>query len=206
MKTALALCLCCIALLPCPAESGPSPSFSLGLEAGPLIGLDQAFRGLEAELLLGFEVEGLGAALALGLDWDRRLDSLAALLELGLSLGPGLSLFAGAELPFAPQAAETGGGARIGLEPASWPCRFGVSALLAELPGRRGRPGAALAAELSYAAYRVTGVESLEAGPAPPLEEATAGLAGFALGFRAELALRLLWPLGGGKAARGAKP
>lgn len=169
------------------------PGLALEFDAGPLVGLERMFRGCAVEATLSASSDGFGPLAVLELSWDQTLGTLIAAGELGFSLGPGLRVFAGAELPLGELVADSGGGALIALEPATWPCRFGISTLIAEGPLQKG--SLALWAEVSYAAYRVLEVRAREGGEAPALEEVLAGIAGFSLGFRAQLRLKYLLPL-----------
>ncbi|HET7839188.1 MAG TPA: hypothetical protein VFL04_05470 [Rectinemataceae bacterium] len=170
----------------CPtAAAGP---LGFELRAGPWLGLDRPLRGgslaAGASLGLGGVVPGLRARM----DYDSSLGSLIAGAELSLGFGNEIALVLGGELPLGALSLETDG-ARIALTPRSWPNRFGIAAVLAEIaPRRAGRPGLCLETELSWSAYGYADDAQPGLGP-----EAASGVAGFSAGFRAFLGLVLSW-------------
>jgi hypothetical protein len=197
----------------------------LELSAGPILGIDLPLRGAALGLQAGLAAGPFEAGLRASLAYDASmgpsaaaalLDASSLRIDLALGLGGGLRALVGglvllgeASLPLSslsgpslPAGAGAGDGApRIAATAASWPNRFGLGATLARLPWKPLGAALSLEAELAYAAYRID-------ASSDPAAARLSGLAAFAAGIEASLALRLRWgdSPGANKAVRQAQP
>jgi hypothetical protein len=180
------------------AGAAPVLAGPLGLAAGigPLVGLDMPLRGGGLEAGLRFQPAELGGEIRLGGRYDAGLSAFSGTARARLLLGPDIAVSLGAELPFGSASIlETKTGARVYLVPVSWLSSFSIDAILLELsPAEGRRPRAAIAASLSWSAYRAASILSGTTEAArKALQKELAGLRGFEAGFRATIALELSW-------------
>ncbi len=162
------------------ARQGPFAELS----AGPLLGIDPALKGCSIDLSLGIAFAPFEAGLRPGISFDAAMESGAFRLDGEIGLGGGLRFLVGGLLPFGRIGLPDPTGsseARIPLEAAAWPDRFGFSATIADLPWPALGTHIAIIAELVYTAYRLDTASVL------------AGTAAFAAAIEARLALRLRW-------------
>jgi hypothetical protein len=124
------------------------------------------------------------AGLRAGAAYDLALGSGALRLDFELGLGGGLRAIVGGLVPFGELGLPDPSGlpsARIPVEAAPWPDRFGLAATIADLPWRALGARMSVDAELVYTAFRLEGASAL------------AGAAAFAAAVEARLALRFRW-------------
>ena len=162
------------------ARQGPFAELS----AGPLLGIDPALKGCSIDLSVGLDIAPFELGLRPGISYDAAMESGAFRLDGELGLGGGLRFLVGGLLPFGRIGLPDPTGsseARIPLEAAAWPDRFGFSATIADLPWPALGTRIGIVAELVYTAYRLR--------TASPL----AGTAAFAAAIEGRLALRLRW-------------
>jgi hypothetical protein len=167
------------------------PRLMAELGCGPLIGIDSPLRGASAGLLVGLGWGPLEAGLRAGAAFDRSLGSASVRLDLELGLGGGMRVVVGGLVPLAPPVLEPEGAA-IALEAPGWPCRFGLSAEIAELPFGHAGSRVAAFAEIVYCAYRVSDGSAAEAA------SALSGAAAFAACVEVSATISIAWGLGRG--------
>jgi hypothetical protein len=168
----------------------PRPRFSAELAAGPIVGLDTPLRGGAAGLLVALAWGPVEAGLRASAAIDRTLDSASARLDLELGLGGGMRIVVGGIVPISKPFLEPEGAA-LPLEAAPWPCRFGLSARIADLaPGPFGSRVAVFAG-MVYSAYRVAADASSAA------RAALSGAEAFAACVEVSATIALEW--GGGR-------
>jgi hypothetical protein len=168
-----------------PAEP-PRPRFSAEISAGPMIGLDTPLRGGTAGLMVGLAWGPVEAGLRASAAVDRTLGSASARLDLELGLGGGMRIVVGGIVPISAPTLDPEGAA-LRLETAPWPCRFGLSARIAELPRGPFGSRAAVFAGMVYSAYRVA------ADSPPAARAALSGAAAFAACVEVSATIALEW-------------
>jgi hypothetical protein len=187
------LCALVLVLVPAPAWSEPArgPRLLAELSAGPLIGIDEPFKGISGGFLLGLVIQPFEAGIRAGAAYDSGFRAGLLRLDLELGLGSGLRAIVGGLFPLGDLALPDNSGLPRSLPviAGTWPDRFGLAARLYALPWRLLRAEAILDAELVYTEYRLPLGTSLAEGAAARLS----GAAAFAAGIEACLALRLRW-------------
>jgi len=139
-------------------------------------------------MLVGLAKEPFEADLRAGMAYDNSLGIEELRLDFALGLGSGLRLLVGGLLPLGdimlPDPKRDG--ARISVEAASWPNRFGFGVAIFESPWRLLAARLGLDAELVYTSYSLSKRDSREAS-------SLVGAAAFAAGVEATIAFRLRW-------------
>jgi hypothetical protein len=174
-----------IIVLAAAAPTAPArPAIFVECSAGPLIGIDRPLKGCSGDMALAMALPPFEAGLRAGTAYDLALGSGALRLDIELGLGSGLRAIVGGLVPFGGLGLPDPSGlpgARIPVEAAPWPDRFGLGATIADLPWRALGARMSLDAELVYTAYCLEGASAL------------AGAAAFAAAVEARLALRFRW-------------